>query len=521
MQEPMKYKMVIAGFAGLLLILGCEKYWDEHYGSQPETVNENVWDAVQKQADLSSFVGFIKEFRYDTLFLDNDSYTLFIPDNDAFTQFLDTGEVSTHLLDYHISEHFIQSGSIQGKRKVQTLGEKFVMFEKVSNAALFDGIPLAYESPLYLNGKFFTMKKVAIPRPNLYEFFASNNPILRAYIDEHDSIVLDREKSRPLGFDEFGNTIYDTVSEVINTWELEFFPVSEELRYKTATIVFPLQDDYEAALTFMADALGGNFIDHNDIPIDWQYEVLIPHLLEHGVFENQLEEIEFILPPHKDTLKLKNILGDSIAVTYTPVEKTVCSNGYAYNYENFTIPDSLYSGSAVFEGEWLLKTTGLNKYAWREEVTVISDMPLEAMKEYIPTASNDSILKVNFPRGYAGEYTVEFKTEDMFPGKYLMVVRTHMDIGGIYDIYVNDELVITMDYYDYVLRYGIWPSVAGDFYAPGGRYVPEGRFNKFDCFVENIVEFGKAKIRFEYKEPGRVVSNGLVIDFIEFVPVPE
>jgi hypothetical protein len=96
-----------------------------------------------------------------------------------------------------------------------------------------------------------------------------------------------------------------------------------------------------------------------------------------------------------------------------------------------------------------------------------------------------------------------------------MVVRTHMDIGGIYDIYVNDELVVTMDYYDYVLSYGIWPSVTGD------RYIPQGRFNSFDCYVESITEFGKAKIRFEYREPGRVVSNGLVIDYIEFIPAKE
>ncbi|MCK4746929.1 MAG: hypothetical protein KAT15_07840, partial [Bacteroidales bacterium] len=251
------------------------------------------------------------------------------------------------------------------------------------------------------------------------------------------------------------------------------------------------------------------------IPIDWQYDVLIPHLLEHGVFENQLEEIEFVLPPHKDTLKLKNILGDSIVVTYTPVEKSLCSNGYAYNYANFSIPDSLYIGSARFEGEWLLETTGFNKFAWREEVIVSSDIPIPAIKELIPTASNDSILRISFTKGYEGEYTVEFKTENMFPGKYLMVVRTHMDIGGIYDIYVNDELVLTIDYYDYVLNRGVWWSV------DEGRYLPEGRFNRFDCWVESIREFGKAKIKFEYKEPGQVTSNGLVIDYIEFTPAEE
>jgi hypothetical protein len=44
MQESMKYICGIAGIAGLMLVLGCEKYWDEHYGPQTETVNENIWD---------------------------------------------------------------------------------------------------------------------------------------------------------------------------------------------------------------------------------------------------------------------------------------------------------------------------------------------------------------------------------------------------------------------------------------------------------------------------------------------
>ena len=172
----MKLKWGIIGIAGLVFLLGCEKYWEDHYDSMSETVNENVWDAIQKQTDLSSFVQYMKEFRYDTLFLTNNSYTLFIPDNDALNEFLDTGEVNLAILDYHISEHFIQSGSIQGIRKVQTLAEKFVVFEHTGGTPSYDNIPLDFESPLYLNGKYFTMSQVAWPRPNLYEFFAVNNP---------------------------------------------------------------------------------------------------------------------------------------------------------------------------------------------------------------------------------------------------------------------------------------------------------------------------------------------------------
>jgi hypothetical protein len=134
--------------------------------------------------------------------------------------------------------------------------------------------------------------------------------------------------SRPIGFDEYGNTIYDTVSETFNLFEEEYFPVSEESRYKTATIVFPLEEDYNAALTEMALSLGSGYEDHTDIPLVWQNEILIPYLLEHGVFENMVEEDEFIMPVYEDTLKMKNILGDSVVIDsasrQVPLQQWVC-----------------------------------------------------------------------------------------------------------------------------------------------------------------------------------------------------
>jgi hypothetical protein len=39
-------------------------------------------------------------------------------------------------------------------------------------------------------------------------------------------------------------------------------------------------------------------------------------------------------------------------------------------------------------------------------------------------------------------------------------------------------------------------------------------------WVDNIVEYGSAKIKIDYTGPGNVPSNGLVIDYIEFVPAP-
>jgi len=501
---------VIIIFTGLI---GCNNPWEEHYNISPVTIEQNVWDAIQSNNEISSFIQELKNFSYDTLFQSNKTYTLFIPTNDALAAFKNENEVNQMLLSYLITPHFVQSENIKGKRKIQTLGQKFALFENTGGFMKIDDVPIVSESPLYRNGKFFIIDDVVPVKPNIYEYYSMENPILKDYIDKQDSIIIDKGKSKPLGFDENGNTIYDTVSIIYNKFEEYYFPVKHEFRHQTATIVFPQKEDYNNALTEMAQKMNSPGItDYSDIPVDWQNRVLIPYLLNQGIFENMLEPEEFTWTSQTDTLKLKNILGDSIPIFYNPVEKAICSNGFAYNYESFNIPDSLYMNPLVFEAEWLLRETGLNKYAWLETVKVQSDLSFVPVKLSNIRASNDSILSVVFPKGYSGNFSVEFYTPPLFPRKYLMVVNTNMNYGGIYDIYVNDELVRTFDYYDFI-RYRQY-----NFSVTGERYAPNGNFNRFDMWVENISEYEQVKIKFVYKGPGNAIDNGFLIDYISFIP---
>ncbi len=141
----MKLIRYIIGVFFLLALLSCEKRWEEHYGQEPETVNMNVWDAIQQIPDLSLFVQYVKEFKYDTLFLSDNSYSLFIPDNNAMTALTDTGTVTASMLDYHISLHFIQSRNVQGLKRIQTLAEKFAFFENTGSELYFDEIAVQVE----------------------------------------------------------------------------------------------------------------------------------------------------------------------------------------------------------------------------------------------------------------------------------------------------------------------------------------------------------------------------------------
>lgn len=510
-------KIIISLLAVALVLTGCREAWEEHYEDIPETVNRNIWEVIKEDPDLAAFAAYVEAFEMDTLFRDTKqgTYTLFIPNNAAFEQYEIHDTVNESVLNYHISKHFVQSGNIKGTDKVQMLGEKFVRFEHTNNTSLFDGIPLEFESPLYLNGKFYIMSEVAYPRPNLYEYYAINNPILKNYILGLDSIILDKEESRPIGFDEQGRTIYDTVAIIYNEFEDEYFPVREEFRYKTATIVFPKAEDYNGALDEMASSLGAVYQDHTDIPLQWQEEILIPYLLEHGVFENSLASSAFI-QTGKDSLKLKNILGDSIIIDYKVTDRYECSNGVTFNYENFSIPDTLFNGSVRIEMEQYLEKLGKSRFAWDpERVTVVSDKKFSPLGDLVPTASNDSLMRVIFDPGYTGNYSVEFKIDNLFPRKYLMVVRTNINYGGIYDVYMNDQLIRTMDYHDYYLIDYRWYYYS----VTGGRYFPQPQgYHKWDAWAINEKPYGETTLRFEYQGPSALVTPALLIDYIDFIP---
>jgi uncharacterized surface protein with fasciclin (FAS1) repeats len=508
----MKSRIILFFAITVISITSCTNIWEEHFDATPDAVDKNVWEAMKENAQISKFVELLEANKLDTLFKTDIAYTVFAPSNKSFDTFNFSQYSTSTLLTYHLVSHFIQSESIGKSRQVMTLSKKYAILTKNGTTLSIDGIPVNFESSLYRNGKYFVVDKVVTPLPSLYEFFDKNIHVLSEYIDSQDSLILDLANSKPIGFNKAGNTVFDSVTFVYNRFEELIFPVRREFRNKTATFVFPLEKDYNSALDKMAGLMG--YTDRQNIPLFWQQKVLVPYLVSKGTFENMLEPEDFVVSTPLVERKMKNIVGDSVIISYSPTARQLCSNGYFYNYENFEIPDSLYNKGTKYEFEDLLVETGINKFAWSNQVKVNSSVSVSPLREFVPKSSNDSIVRVLLPSAFSGTYSIEFESRYLFPRKYLLVFRTHMDIGGIYNIYINDKLIRTFDYYDFVKYKTILPSV-----VPGQRYIPLGRYNSFDMYVDNIVDYSKAKIKIEYAGPGKVTSLGLIIDYLEFIPV--
>jgi len=498
--------LILLACSALLLLQACNPSWDDHYYQQEEYVDMPLWDAVKEESKYSEFVSWVQENQLDTLFKGDLAYTLFVPSNSAFEAFIDTGYVMQQVAAYHVSPTLFLDRNVNGWKKLQTYLGKFAFVQGGSNGYTYDEIPMVYSSPLYKDGKYYEIAEVAIPRPNLYEYTALNSSVLKAYIDSRDSVFLDRSMSTPIGFDPDGNTIYDSVMDVANLFELEFFPVSQEFRDQSATFVLFNQEQYNEALDEMAFKLGGELADRDDIPLEWQNNVLLPDFTKSAMYEGMLSYADLM----KDTLQ--SITGDSVIIDHRDIDpgsKYLCSNGVAYFYLDYSIADSLFLGDKVIEGEDLIEAVGAGKYAWGEGVMTTGEV-IEPERSSAESASNGALVNIPFGRSFAGNYSLEFGFEDILPMRYRLEWRGSFRPSGLFAIYVNDEQIGEFDSF----RFN--KSVIS---VTGERFISDNGINSKDFWVENITEYGDVRIRFEYLGSGGQTSNGLNIDYINLIPV--
>jgi hypothetical protein len=406
------------------------------------------------------------------------------------------------VLGYHILPTVLIPSGIQGSRKVQTFYEKYALIEVYENEYYYDGHEILNPSGLHEDGLFYEIADVAVPRPTLYEYFEYYVPVFQDYIDSQDSVSFDPFLSFPIGFDDEGNTIYDSVFTSLNLFERDYFPVSEESRSEVATFLLFTQEQYEGALDQMASNLGDLFSSHEDIPRSWQDEVLMPHFVKNGVFEGALQMDDF------SNQALRNILGVDVKTDVSNIEATsrfICSNGVVFNYKLLEVPPSLYLDTLRFEGEDLVTVPeGSEGYVWNDDV-IATDYTRTPTVLTSGDASNGAYLSVALPRNSSEIYSISFTFKNVFPSRYQFIYRAKNRPSGLIRFYVNDVLLGSVDNSKFNKTVDGNPSAAD--------------FNFKAFFVESLTEFSNVHIKVEYAGPGLLSNNGVCLDYIGLIPV--
>lgn len=510
--------MNIKSYHTILLILlmfafkCCTKEWEDHYTEAESSVNVKLWDTLKSSGQFSEFVKYLELFHLDTIISSDKVKTLFVPTNEAMNEFLagdTTGLKET--MTYHIipTYYMIRNVGNNQHQRLITFGGKFALIQNLNQSYYIDGIEILSSSPMFLDGKYYQIRNVAVPKPNIYEYIKWNNTAVQKYIDLQNIVLLDKELSKVLGFNDQGQTVYDSVTTVVNSFEVDYFAISKEYSNIYATLVIPGKENYENALNEMAQNLGGNYSTFEDIPNSWENNVLIPALLHKGIYGGLLGELDFL------NRKLPNVAGDTIIVDFEidPASRYICSNGLVYDYKTFSVGDSLYK-IKILEAEDLCYNISTYQYAWFDDkVTVTGDKRFQPVKEKISSASNDTIVRINFGSNYQQPYSIKFKINDVFPKKYRLVWRTNYLTTGIFSIHVNGKIVkLGISNYD---EYDTSKLTSGFFSVLGYKIYPDKKgFSDLDGWVENLTEFGDVTIEIKYSGPGQSSDNGLIFDYL-------
>lgn len=519
MKLKMIKQIIIPSVVCVICLSSCEEIWEEHYDNYGVEVNQKMVEKLSQEPQYSDFLDFMESYGLDSLLSGDESKTLFIPTNEAFAELVseDTTGFMDQILAYHVSPAVFLSHNLQNQdsRKLLSCVEKFILIQKEDNKLKVDGVSVNYSSPLYKDGKYYELNGMLMPKPSIYAYLQLYNPFLQKYIDSFDTLDLDLSESIPIGYDEFGQTVYDSVYNEYNLFEEEYFPISQEFRENTATLILYTKEQYEEAINVMASNMG---ISPEAIPEKWINEVFLSQVFEKSVFEGSLNYEDFYPG-------LLNIKRDTSYVDPAEIDSTSrfeCSNGIVYNYLNFRIPEELYLSQRKYEAEQYIYTLGLGRYVWDiERVTVESDLATEPLATQTNLASNDTIVSVPFEFNYEGAYSIEFVLDNVFPGNYILEWRGSYRPSGNFKVYVNDvdvtgtsPMVITGEFDLFLFREIMLSVETGKYFIPDAD-----RNNSIDFLVEDLItEYGDVRVKIEYQNSGSQSNNGFSIDYLSLTP---
>ena len=86
MKRKNLYKIALGLAFAPLLLTGCSDEWDDHYDSTTKGVlGGTLWEAIQKDANLSNFASVVSACGYDKALGSSQVFTVFAPGNDVFS----------------------------------------------------------------------------------------------------------------------------------------------------------------------------------------------------------------------------------------------------------------------------------------------------------------------------------------------------------------------------------------------------------------------------------------------------
>lgn len=252
-----RYKeILIMSFLFVGLFFACNDDWNEHYDKKNKPDGIDLLSAMKQDPDLSVFVKMIEISGYTQRVAGTEAYTIWAPTNEALNRegisienlsSEDSVNIQT-ITKSHIARYFYSTSEIaSSEKRILMLTDKYVYFNKGDNNYLFNEKPIITPNTICSNGVLHKLDGIVTPLDNLWEYI-SKSPELKSVYDfiiKYDSTYLDLTRSKPIGINDEGYTVYDSVMIFEN--KLLNYLGDLNLEDSVYTVIAPTETAYQKA----------------------------------------------------------------------------------------------------------------------------------------------------------------------------------------------------------------------------------------------------------------------------------
>ena len=232
-----KYIVKIPLLAFIMLMTGCyDTAWENHL-TEDQLLKLNLTDAIELNAELSTFSSMLKKTGYDEVLKMPNSLTVFAPTNAAWSG-IDTTDVDQmrKLVGTLIIYKSYTTENDELYKSIKSINGKNIVYD--SGLQTFNGAKIITSDICVANGVIQITDKIVERKNNIWEFLTDKTDNLQyQFINSLNTKVMDPDKSIATGVDPAtGKIKYDTVWKNINNF-LQKYPIDNEDSVYTYVVV--------------------------------------------------------------------------------------------------------------------------------------------------------------------------------------------------------------------------------------------------------------------------------------------
>jgi hypothetical protein len=413
------------------LICSCADPWDSRFEGNIEPAEKSVWEIIQSEPSYQAFEDLLTETGVDTLLKRDAVFTVLIPSVESLEQLSDSSlEVKKQTLRYQISNGVLYSNEMPGGKNLLTVTGKSLLFEKIGDKYLVnkDAEITATDIPAS-NGVIHETDKAQYLKPNILEIINANPEYsyIAEFLAENTTRVFDEENSIPIGIDENGLTVYDSVWISSNPFFSQYGNIGSENEQFAIFLAGNTLLDTSAAggykigyISKLANFIVKGIVNPDNLPGYFVAADGNQLELPEGSFQLLQESSNgpvFVINDLSDYVIPKEFLWEVTSISDFDSIRNVRTTEYSGIYTQLTkLSFKEFSpGGALSILRYTIITGPLNRDYLR-----------------IVTVSGTSV-------------TAEIKLPEIIPGKYRITLRAERRLtdGGFFDVYLNNNLIKT------------------------------------------------------------------------------